>query len=312
MDKYYNINFNEIKDIKTLKETQEKINCEINERLSEMRTNEFGKQLSESSFGYIKNCFEEFTPYLFENKEGKKIIKKYIKTIRENKNLGILHGVYESVRRTGKDTDVNYFINTLVSTEKDINKKTIKEDVKKLGDVLNEAYHIVNKNLPEKEESLDNILPENKESLNAAIEYVVENKSTTKNLPEFSFAIKTIREDIESREHSLVLSKSKDVNTNFDNLVESYNERYNDLSDTERKIVNEILSSSDSESVFNKYLKECLNKINDKVNYFISVNDNESVKRLNGIYEQIAKKKYSSETLSEDINNIVEITELFG
>lgn len=312
MDKYYNINFNEIKDIKTLKETQEKINCEINERLSEMRTNEFGKQLSESSFGYIKNCFEEFTPYLFENKEGKKIIKKYIKTIRENKNLAILHGVYESVRRTGKDTDVNYFINTLVSTEKDINKKTIKEDVKKLGDVLNEAYHIINKNLPEKEESLDNILPENKESLNAAIEYVVENKSTTKNLPEFSFAIKTIREDIESREHSLVLSKSKDVNTNFDNLVESYNERYNDLSDTERKIVNEILSSSDSESVFNKYLKECLNKINEKVNYFISVNDNESVKRLNGIYEQIAKKKYSSETLSEDINNIVEITELFG
>ena len=251
MGKYYNIDFNEIKDIKTLKETQEKINCEINKRLSEMKTNEFGKQLSESSFGYIKNCFEEFTPYLFENKEGKKIIKKYIKTIRENKNLGILHGVYESVRRTGKDTDVNYFINTLVSTENDINKKTIKEDVKKLGDVLNEAYHSINKNHPEYEGSLVKILREHKESLNAAIEYVVENKSTTKNLPEFSFAIKTIREDIESREHSLVLSKSKDINTNFDSLVESYNERYNNLSDTERKIVNEIVSSNDSESVFN-------------------------------------------------------------
>lgn len=307
MENIYNINLNEINDTKSLKALQNKLNEAFDKRLVALQKDEFGKQLSESSFGYIKKCFEEFVPFLFENKEGQKLMGKYIKTIKENKNLSTLYNIYEGIRRTGKDSDVDYFISALSSSEKEINKKTIKEDVKKLGDILNTAYHLV----CESKNTL--MIPTNNDKLDAAVEYLVEHKSTTQNLSEYSVAVKAIREDIESRETSLPLKvKRSNVDNTFDVMVEQFNEKYNDLSEAEISIVNEILSAKDPQVVFDKYINECLDAIDKKRTYFKKIEDIASKKRLDGVYEQISKKEYSKETLSEDIDNILQLTELFG
>lgn len=305
MKSKYNIDLNKINDSASLKQLQKELNESIDNRLSEIKINEFSKHLSESSFGYIKNCFEEFTPFLFESKDGRKLMNSYISTIKNSKNLSTLHTVYESIRRTGKDTDVEYFVNSLVNTEKEIDNKTLKEDIKKLGSILGSAYKLVN-------EQIEN-LPEENVNLNKSIEYIVENKMSTKNLPEFGLSIKYIKEDIGTREHSINFNEEKNVDKMFDSLVESFNEKYTDeLNEDEIKIVNEILTADNSEEVFKKYVNECLNKIEEKKTYFNSINDFDSSKRLGDVYEQISKKKYAKETLSEDINNILEITELFG
>lgn len=305
MNNKYNIDLTKINDSASLKQLQKELNESIDTRLSEIELDEFSKQLSESSFGYIKSCFEEFTPFLFESKGGRKLMNDYITLIKGNKNLSTLHSVYESVRRAGKDTDVDYFVNNLINTNKQINTKTLKEDVKKLGIILGNAYKLVNEqveNLPEENTNLDN-----------SIEFIVENQMSTKNLPEFGLSVKYIKEDIEKREHSIKFNNKKNIDTLFDSLVESFNEKYNgELNENEIKVVNEILTAENSEEVFKKYVNECLTKIEEKKTYFNNMNDIDSSKRLDEVYRQISNKEYSKETLSEDINNILEITELFG
>lgn len=305
MNKTYTVNFNEINDIKSLKKLQSELNEGFENRLSELNILDKANMLAESSFGHIKNCFEEITPILFESNDGRKLIGKYVSTIKNNPTLSKIYRVYESVRRTGKDTDVDYFLTNLKNDVSVLNKLDIKEATKALGEVLKEAYIKFNNQISE--------MPKENVVLNESIDYILENDVNIKNLPEFSLSIKNIREDIESREHSIKTNKKNNIDETFDTLIESFNEKYNDnLTEEEIKIVNTILSSDNKENIFNEYVNECLNKINEKKKQFIESNDNSSANRLDTIYEQIKNKKYSKDTIVEDIHNIMEITEIFG
>lgn len=299
---------NIINTFKTRKEVED-YRAEINEmcdkRSEFISLCEQANALSEKSFGYIKEAFENISPMLFETSEGKKLIKKYTKVVREHKNLYSLHSIYENIRKAGKDMDVDFFVNNIANAEWGVNSSTLKEDTKKLGRILSEAYIHLGK-------EAETMLPKENKTLSSAVEYIAENKKTNKNIAEYSNAVKVIRENVEKNETVKNIFETVNLDELAEKLIKEFNVKYSDkLSVDEVNILKEISGSQDRESVFNKYKEACTNKITEAKNAFDAKGDKASSDRLSVVLEQISGKSFALETIGTDICSLIELSNIF-
>lgn len=298
---------NIINTFKTHKEVEEyrnKINEMCDERNSFITLCERANSLSEKSFGYIKEAFETISPILFDSNDGKKILRRYTKTIKENKNLSALHSIYENIRKAGANMDVDFFVNNVANTEWGVNAATLKEDVKTLGRILSEGYLCVG-------ESVNDMLPKENKTLSSAVEYIAENKKTKKNIAEYSNAVKVIKESVLSNKDSKNIFESTDSAIS-DSLINEFNAKYSEmLSADEITILKEISSSQDRESVFNKYKDACADKISIAKKAFDANGDKSSSERLSVVLEQISNKTFVLETVGSDICKLIELSNIF-
>lgn len=266
---------------------------------------EEAKELSTKSFGFIKESFEALSPILFKSSEGKKLMNKYTKMIKENKNLSSLHTINENIRKAGSETDIDFFVNSLMVVEWGVNPSTLKEDTKKLGRVLSEAYLLVG-------EEAKSLIPNENVSLSNAINFIAESKKGTKNISEYSDAARIIKEHIKSKDAKKNVFESIDLDTLAKRLVEDFNVKYGDkLTIEEANALREISSSEDRESVFNKYKEVCKSKITEAKKNFESKGDKASSDRLGVVLEQIASKSYVLDTVGADICSLIELSNIF-
>ena len=266
---------------------------------------EEAKELSTKSFGFIKESFEALSPILFKSSEGKKLMNKYTKMIKENKNLSSLHTINENIRKAGSETDIDFFVNSLMVVEWGVNPSTLKEDTKKLGRVLSEAYLLVG-------EEAKSLIPNENVSLSNAVNFIAESKKGTKNISEYSDAARIIKEHIKSKDAKKNVFESVDLDTLAKRLVEDFNIKYSDkLTIEEANALREISSSVDRESVFNKYKEVCKSKITEAKKNFESKGDKASSDRLGVVLEQIASKSYVLDTVGADICSLIELSNIF-
>lgn len=266
---------------------------------------EEAKELSTKSFGFIKESFEALSPILFKSSEGKKLMNKYTKMIKENKNLSSLHTINENIRKAGSETDIDFFVNSLMVVEWGVNPSTLKEDTKKLGLVLSEAYVLVG-------EEAKGLIPNENVSLSNAVNFIAESKKGTKNISEYSDAAKIIKEHIKSKDAKKNVFESVDLDALAKRLVEDFNVKYSDkLTIEEANALREISSSKDRESVFNKYKEVCKSKITEAKKNFESNGDKASSDRLGVVLEQIASKSYVLDTVGADICSLIELSNIF-
>ena len=300
-----NIDTNSFKTIEEVENFRKEINEACDERKEVLSLINRANELSSQSFGFIKEAYENLSPELFESKDGRKLLKKYISTIRESADLSKMHRLYESIRKTNKNSDIDFFVNSVSNENWNVNAKSLKEDSKKLGKVLAEAYIILGKDS-------ESILPKNDKTFHNAVEFIAENKKSQKNLSEYSSAVKILREHIEKNEET----KNVFVETNFDetvsNMVREFNEKYADkLSEKEIELVKECAKTMNPQELFEKYKNDCGNKILEAKTTFEKNGDTNSVKRLSSIYEQISSKEFSKDTLTEDVCNFIEMSTIF-
>ena len=266
---------------------------------------EEAKELSTKSFGFIKESFEALSPILFKSSEGKKLMNKYTKMIKENKNLSSLHTINENIRKAGSETDIDFFVNSLMVVEWGVNPSTLKEDTKNLGRVLSEAYLLVG-------EEAKGLIPNENVSLSNAVNFIAESKKGTKNISEYSDAARIIKEHIKSKDAKKNVFESVDLDTLAKKLVEDFNVKYGDkLTIEEANALREISSSEDRESVFNKYKEVCKSKISEAKKNFESKGDKASSDRLGVVLEQIASKSYVLDTVGADICSLIELSNIF-
>lgn len=297
---------NSFKTISEVENYRDTILEECKSRIDYLQTLTKAANLSEKNFGYIKECFEAMSPELFNLKEGKQILNKYSKTIKENKNLSSLHRIYETIRKAGKDTDVDFLMKSLPETKWDIDKKTVNEDVKKLGKILAEGYIMLG------QEKADSILPKENTYLYKAVNYIAENQISKSNLLECSDAIKIIKSNILQKDGIKNVFESKDLDELANELLEEFNKKYSDaLSAEETSVLKEIASSEDREGIFNKYKASCIEKINEAKKKFEKDGDSNSSNRLNSVMEQVNNKSYNLETIGEDVCNLIELSNIF-
>lgn len=294
-----------IKDLSSLEELRTSINEACDEREKFIKMCNRANDLSNSSFGFIKESFENLSPVLFESKEGKKVISKYTKTIKENKNLSEMHTIYENVRKMHNGSDLDFFVNGITTNDWKVNKRTLSEDVAKLGKILAEAYLVIG-------EKSEQYLPENDNVLDEALNYLATNKRNGKNLADYSNAVKVIREHIEAKEKVNISEMFQDVDKIAEKLVNEFNEKYSEeLDDDEKTALKELSENTNKEEIFNKYKTKCQQRLSEEKEKFVKDGDSESAEKIGKIYEQVGSKKFSEDNVGNDICNFIEMTKIF-
>lgn len=299
------ININDFKTIEEVENYRKEINEACDKRADFITLCEKADKLSHKPFGYIKDCFEAIAPELFESKEGKKIMSNYSKTIRENKNLSALHNLYENIRKSGKDMDIDFFANNIANTNWNVDKKTLSEDTLKVGRILAEGYLHLGK-------SAEDLFPSENTVLESAVSYIAENKKTNKNIAEYSNAIKVIKENISSKESEENVFESTDLDVLAKSLLQEFNKKYSsELTEEEANALREVSSSENKEDVFNKYKNACQSKLSESKKDFEEKGDKSSSERMTAILEQVSNKTYSLENLGNDICGFIELKSIF-
>ena len=299
------ININDFKTIEEVENYRKEINEACDKRADFITLCEKADKLSHKPFGYIKDCFEAIAPELFESKEGKKIMSNYSKTIRENKNLSALHNLYENIRKSGKDMDIDFFANNIANTNWNVDKKTLSEDTLKVGRILAEGYLHLGK-------SAEDLFPSENTVLESAVSYIAENKKTNKNIAEYSNAIKVIKENISSKESEENVFESTDLDALAKSLLQEFNRKYSsELTEEEANALREVSSSENKEDVFNKNKNACQNKLSESKKDFEEKGDKSSSERMTAILEQVSNKTYSLENLGNDICGFIELKNIF-
>lgn len=300
---------NTINSFKTIKEVEDfrnKINEECNERINFIKMTQKADRLSNSTFGYIKECFESISPELFASKKGKSILNKYTTAIKESNNLSTMHSICEAIRKSGKGTDSSFVINKILeSNQTGIDRVTLKKEIKSLGMILAEGYLYLG-------EKANDLLPEENNKLYSAIGYITENKSNLKNIAEYTNAIEVIKENIESKEKATNVFEARNLDDLATELLEAFNKKYSEtLNEEEAKVLKEIASSENREEIFNKYKSLCVENISKAKCNFDEKGDSNSSKRLTSVLEQVNNKKFSLDTVGEDICNLIELSNIF-
>ena len=291
-----------IKTIKTNKELTEykrKIDEAFEERGKFITLCEIADNNSCKSFGYIKEAFENISPLLFNTKDGNKIINKYIKTIKENKNLSSLNTLYENIRKANADSDIDFFVNNIANTEWSVNKN-VKNDTLKLGRILAEGILYAGEKCVE-------YLPKENKSLDDVVLYLSENKKTKNNIAEFSNAVKIIKEHV-SNNKGENLFETTDIDSYAEKALDAFNKKYSNLSEDEKEVIKKIGLSENKEEIFNQYKEECLTKLS---SYMSKENNDETVK-LTEVYNKVKNKNFIIENIGVDICGFIELTKLFG
>lgn len=299
---------NKINSIKThteLNNFRTVVNEAFEKRANFITLCEIADSASKKSFGYIKEAFESISPTLFNTKGGKPIIYKYMSTIKENKNLYNLHSLYETVRKANGDTDINFLTENIIKEEWGINKKTVKDDIAKIGRILAEGILLIGDKAKELVDINENV------KLNNALNFIAENKKTSKNLTKYSDAIKIISEEISSNPKQNAFEKV-DIDTYVHNLLESFNKKYtSDLTEDDWKILKEINSSINKEELFNRFKTECVNKLTEAQSKFEKDGSIEEQKKFSSVLEKINNKTFVLENITADICGFAEITKIF-
>lgn len=266
---------------------------------------EEAKELSTKSFGFIKESFEALSPILFKSSEGKKLMNKYTKMIKENKNLSSLHTINENIRKAGNETDVDFFVNSLMVVEWGVNPSTIKEDTKKLGRILSEAYLLVG-------EEAKSLIPNENVSLSNAVNFIAESKMGNRNISEYSDAAKIIKEHIKNKDSKKNVFESVNLDELAASLIKEFNAKYDGkLNSEEIAILKEVSCSENREEVFNKYKNACAVKITEAKKKFEANGDKSSSDRLGVVLEQISNKTFVLDTVGSDICSLIELSNIF-
>ena len=169
------------------------------------------------NFGIIYQVIESNVPTLLETKEGQKVLRNIIKTIKGNKILHEQFKAYNNLQPLHKINNVDEYIAESLSLVPKFNKKDVKENNERLIKLI-------------KKYNLDEMIDIDDEKLNLfeSIEFVTMNKKSLKNIDDYVNATKMIKESI----INLPVSETKDFS------IEDYAEEINNVSENIAKELN--------------------------------------------------------------------------
>lgn len=294
-----NTTFKTIGDFQRLKES---LNDVIDKRITKMKLEECINSFNSLSFACLNEIFKNTVDKLYETKEGKRLIKKYVKTIKESNDLKKVYSIYNIVNSPNKINDGTLFIKESISLIKEIDKKNYGDSLSSISDIVKECA--VSANLDT--EAIENMKDKYHGSINESLDYILFNKMDINNVVEYTNGLSRItnfiNENKKSENDLMVEGKSIcELIGDFDKLFT------NDIEIWESTAIKDIslaeLSGKDKKGVFEEYKSECLSIIEENLNE----KDAENSSRFQGMKEKLMKKEFNSDTIVEDILMLSEL-----
>lgn len=249
------------------------------------------------NFGMINHIFENALPKLYKSKKHQ-VIKDYIHCIKEDKNLLAQFQFYKALGKYNNSYEMDsYLTEALTLAKQNIDKKTIKESIKKLAQIIkknnikpndfinesNLSFYDNCNTLLCKDKKLTNII-EMTETFNAVADYVKNNQQA-------------LNENIFNPEKAINEFTAK-LNTT--------------LTTEEKTFVEEIIdakskgASQRKEKLFNKFKNECI----DLVDKLIKESTTDDAIGLQEIKNQLQGKEFCLETIVQDMAQLLEIRDV--
>lgn len=249
------------------------------------------------SFGIIQHIFESNIPELYEDSLGKGIMKKYIKTIKGDKNLLEQFTFYHNIMNVNNVSDIKEFVEEAINIIPKIDEKPLLESNQKLVNLI-------------RENGLDESAPLNEEmkSLYDSIDFLLTNKKNIKNVSSFVNAKNNIKEYIErhiedNNSKNLEEEIIKNTKPNYDEVQKCLKENKYDIirsiADEQYRIREERMKG-----IFNQCRDEAISSINEAIE---SCDDESLKERLSAIKEKLENKEFDKNNLSKDIAEMMNI-----
>lgn len=291
------IDLNNKKDLLRLKES---LNTIIENKINAASTKACCERVSSLSFGELKNIFESICDKLYETENGKRLIAKYVKTIRENKNIRTEYSIYEALRKPSYITNPSTYVYEAIKISEGINGKALKEESDKIRQIVKQC--ISEAALVEKD--FDRIIEENK-IFNDSFNTIINTKKNAHNLASIVNCFESIKEHVSSTAPKEPILETKE---SVKDLVKKLTESLSSENYWENKVTKDIvlglLGNNNKSEIFETYKSSCITKIDS-----ILKNDNtlENKSQLSNMKTQLEGKEYCEDTLMEDLLKLAEL-----
>lgn len=285
-----NIDLNKKEDLLKIQETLNKI---IAKKIDESEVKSAIANVSNYSLFTVKGIFENISDKLWNSKEGKKVIKSYIKTIKEDKNLKNMYNVHESLRNFKFTSNPDLFLEEAISLARENNNM---KSLANLQNVLQEGLRVLNFS----SEQLKEIMVDKNQIFNESLDYIINNPKSTKTLNEYVENLSSVKqylsENMQEKKEIVESSSLKQLMKDFETTINECENKW------EAEAIADIayydIAGKNKEGLFEEYKTRCLNILSER----IENEDNMEQKiRFTTMKEGVEKKMYESLEINENI-----------
>lgn len=292
-----------VEEINNLELVRNEFNRLVNEQIETHKYNDVLENINTLGLGKIRNLYENISDTMLESDNGVKVMRKYIKTIKENKDLKKVFSFYNFIDNLDVDSDSRWtYITEGLKYLDGIDKRNYKKGVKELGNIVSEGVKISNISRNIIEECINNT-----NNVYESVDFLVLEKPTLKNINEQVNAKNDILNFLDNK--TIVVRESCESNKTNKELINEINEEMSEINESWMKeLIEDItlnnLSNNGDKVLFENYKNDCLMIIENIVN---SENDIEDKSKMYSLREKLGNKEYNAETFNNDIINLAEL-----
>ena len=232
------------------------MNNVFNNKIKKAELNECINNVDNISFIECRQLFESISDKLYDLKTGSKIIAKYIKTIKESKELQRLYICSDILKGNYNSQNPTLLVNETTSLMNNVDKKKLNEDLSKLKNVLKEGLKEINVTV----EDINSAINENKE-INHDITYVLCETKKPSNIVEYTNALDNVVTFVSENVQEITESTENVGISDVENIMNNDLELWENAAI--EKIVLSNLSGGDKQNIFEDYKSRCMNLINE-------------------------------------------------
>lgn len=268
----------------------------------QMKTDELIEETRKPIFGNLNFIVEGYLVDLMENKEGKKTLRKVIRTITEDKNLQGQLKLQEWVRSYSDRMDEimgseKYLEKALEEALPMIDKKTVKESNRKLMNVLLENGLISQEKYR---------MSDDTSKLFEALDTIVTCDDRMSNLERIAEAKETVMNYMEGYKKKSV-NESEDITSSLVSFIES---NKSSLNESEMDFLRGIIDGTEEEkaSIFENLKNECF-KLAEGLKKMDGIDD-DSMVLVESITDKLNGMTYNNKTIISSITKLLEFKDV--
>ena len=291
------------KDKETFKKLQESLMDVMNNRYNELCLNELKENLTSAPLYTTKHIFESISKDFYNTPKGKKILKEYVDTIKKNNSLRKAFIIFENMNKPQSVLSPDLFVNENLSFMQEIKLSEYKAGLKKINNIIRESIELAALNT----EELEELIKESETDEAEAIDYLINNRKTLKNIAEYTNKVSTLTESVKNKR----IFKSEDAlseSLTISDLLNMINESISGLGKEEANAVKDLtlisLSGKDGKEIYETYKNKCKDILEEAVKNEEALETRSRFQRMLG---QINERNYNKSTLNEDVLNFARL-----
>lgn len=256
------------------------------------------------NFGLAHKVFEANVPKLFETKDGKSVIREYVKMVKGDKVLKEQFNTYRMFETVDGIKDVDNFISQAVDI---IPKRTKKE--------LSEAVKKVISFIREKKLNEDVEIPENTRNLFESVEYFMLNEKSVRNLDGYVKEKEVLKESLEEtmKENQAKKERKEVSQVSPESFLTEMEMKYKEtLSESDMELVQAVMDAKAGRVNEGKkaVYEKCKNNVLETIGKLLDESkDEEAMEKLKELKEGVERKMYNEATLVKDIMDLLQLND---